>query len=298
MNLAEEIRKLKRERGAVILAHNYVRPEIQDIADFTGDSLELSIKARDSKAKVILFCGVRFMAETGKLLSPESTVLLPVSDAGCPMADRANGRQLADYRKAHPDDVIAAYVNTTADTKANVDVCCTSGNVEKIISAIPKEKKILFVPDKNLGANMVKKLSRPMSLWNGCCPVHDAVTPEMIRAARKKHPGAPVLVHPECRPEVVAEADFALSTGGILRKVHESSGTEFIIGTESGIIHRLMKENPGKKFYILEPEMICTDMKKITLRSVYESLRDMREQIELPADTAVRAVAPIEKMLR
>ena len=298
MTLTEEILKLKKERGAVILAHNYVRPEIQDIADFTGDSLELSIKAKEAKAPVIVFCGVRFMGETGKLLSPNSIVLLPNPDAGCPMAEMASAQAVRDYKKQNPDSMLVAYVNSTADVKAEVDICCTSGNSEKIISAIPSGKEIMFLPDRNLGANMNKKLGRSMKLWEGCCPVHDKVTVSMIEEARKEHPGAPVLVHPECRPEVVAAADHALSTGGILKFIRESEGKEFIIGTEQGILHRLRKENPGKKFYPLKPEMICEDMKKITLENVRDALRDLSGKVELPAEQMRKAVLPIEKMIK
>ncbi len=294
---AQEIETLRRERNAVILAHNYVTGDIQDIADFTGDSLELSIKAKEIKAPVIVFCGVRFMAETAKLLSPHSTVLLPNLYSGCPMADMADPSEVAAYRKANPDTVLVAYVNSTAEVKAQVDICCTSGNAEKIIRSIPPEKKIMFLPDRNLGANMRNKLKRPMELWEGFCPTHNKVTVEMLRSARALHPEAEVLVHPECTPEVVAEADESLSTGGILRHVRESSKTQFVIGTETGILHRLQKENPGKTFYPLKPEMLCPNMKKITLQEVADSLAEMRNVIELPPELMERAVLPIERML-
>ncbi len=295
--LIEEIKKLKAERNAVILAHNYVRGELQDIADFVGDSLELSIKAKNIHADVIVFCGVRFMAETAKLLSPASVVLLPNPDAGCPMADMALGEKVAKYKAEHPDTLIVAYVNTTADVKAHVDICCTSGNAEKIISSIPEDQKILFLPDRNLGGNLNRKLGRNMLLWPGFCPTHDRVTQQVIREARAAHPGVKVLVHPECDPDVVALADESLSTGGILRFVRESSDPAFIIGTESGILHRLQKENPDKSFYPLQPEMLCPNMKKLTLENVRDCLKDMAPQIELPADLMAAAVAPIEKML-
>lgn len=297
MNLIEEIKQLKAERNAVILAHNYVRPELQEIADFTGDSLELSIKAKNVKAETIVFCGVRFMAETAKLLSPDSVVLLPNPDAGCPMADMAAADAVAAYRAAHPEAFLVAYVNTTADVKAHVDLCCTSGNAEKIIAELPENQEILFLPDRNLGGNMNRKLDRKMDLWPGCCPTHDHVTPEMIAEARAAHPGAKVLVHPECAPEVVAAADEALSTGGILKFVRESSDKAFIIGTESGILHRLRKENPGKEFYPLQPEMICPDMKKITLENVRDCLKNMASRIELPEEILREAVKPIEAMI-
>lgn len=295
--LIEEIKRLKAERGAIILAHNYVRGELQDLADFVGDSLELSIKAKNAGAGVIVFCGVRFMAETAKLLSPQSVVLLPNPDAGCPMADMALAEKVAAYKAAHPDTVIVAYVNTTAEVKAHVDLCCTSGNAEKIIASIPEEREILFLPDRNLGGNLNRKLGRHMLLWPGFCPTHDRVTPEAIRAARAAHPGVKVLVHPECDPAVVALADEALSTGGILRFARESPDTAFLIGTESGILHRLRQENPGKKFYPIEPEMLCPNMKKITLENVRDCLQNMAPQVELSPEIMAAAVAPIEKML-
>ena len=297
LTLAEEIATLRKERNAVILAHNYVTSDIQDIADFTGDSLELSIKAKELKAGVIVFCGVRFMAETAKLLSPHSTVLLPNLYSGCPMADMADPSEVAAYKKANPDTVLVAYVNSTAEVKAQVDICCTSGNAEKIIRSIPADKKIMFLPDRNLGANMMNKLNRPMELWQGFCPTHNKVTVEMIREARRMHPEAKVLVHPECRPEIVAEADEALSTGGILRFVRESADRQFIIGTETGILHRLAKENPEQGFFPLRPEMLCPNMKKITLQEVADALAEMRNVIELPPELMARAVLPIERML-
>ncbi len=295
--IIREIEKLKAEKHAVILAHNYVDGNIQDIADFCGDSLELSIKAKQVSAPVIVFCGVRFMAETAKLLSPESTVLLPRSDAGCPMADMADAETVADYKAAHPDTVLVAYVNSTAAAKASVDICCTSGNVEKVLRSIPADREIMFLPDRNLGKNMMNKLDREMALWEGCCPVHNLVTAEIIAEARKAHPGALVLIHPECQESVAAAADAALSTGGILKYVRESDAKEFVIGTEKGILHRLIRENPGKTFYPLLPEIICTDMKKISLTDVRDALRDMKEQIELPEELMQKAVRPIEAML-
>ena len=297
MTLTEEILHWKKVRNAVILAHNYVRPELQDIADFTGDSLELSIRAKSVKAPVIVFCGVRFMAETAKLLSPDAVVLLPNPDAGCPMADMATAEQVRKYKKENPEAFLVAYVNSSADVKAEVDLCCTSGNAETIIGALPADRKVLFLPDRNLGGNMNPRLGREMVLWPGCCPIHDAVTPEAIRKARKEHPGSPVLVHPECRPEVLAEADQALSTAGILKFVRNSSDKSFIIGTEEGILHRLRKENPEKEFFPLLPPMVCADMKKITLEQVRDVLRDLSNQVELPERLMKDAVKPIEAML-
>ncbi len=298
MNIEQEIRKLRDERHAVILAHNYTAPEVQDIADFVGDSLELSRKAAECHAPVIVFCGVRFMAETAKILSPDSIVLHPNPHSGCPMADMADPEAVAKYRAEHPDTLVVAYVNTTAATKTAVDICCTSGNAEKVISALPKDQKILFLPDANLGANVAKKLNRPMDLWPGFCPTHNRIMPEQIEKARAAHPGAPVIVHPECPPATADLADQALSTGGMLKFVRESQEREFIIGTETGILHRMRKENPDKVFYPLDPEPLCPNMKKITLEDVLFALQDMKPQIELDADTIARARAPIDRMLQ
>ena len=297
MTLRDEILALKKEQGAVILAHNYVAGEIQDIADFCGDSLELSVKAKHVSAPVIVFCGVRFMAETAKILSPKAKVLLPRPDAGCPMADMASAADVRAMRRAHPGAVFCAYVNSTAETKAEIDICCTSGNVENVLASVPAEKEIVFLPDGNLGANMIRKTGRNMILWKGCCPVHDAVTPGMIRDARALHPGVEVLVHPECRPDVVKAADRALSTGGMLKYIRESSAKEFIVGTECGILHRLRRENPDKVFYTLKPELICADMKKLTLEDVLAALKTGREEIVLPEDVMKKALLPIERMI-
>ena len=295
--ISEKIRALKEKQGAVILAHNYVAPEVQDLADFVGDSLELSIKARDAKAGTIVFCGVSFMAETAKLLSPGSRVLHPVPGAGCAMADMAKAEDIAAWRKAHPGAVIVAYVNTTAAAKAEVDLCCTSANAEKVIRSIPEGKEILFLPDRNLGQNVMNSTGRKMELWPGFCPVHDGIGPDMIAAARKAHPKAVLFVHPECLPETVAAADMALSTGGMLRAVRESEAKEFIVGTEYGIIHRLKKENPEKIFHPLQPLPACGDMKKIRPEDVLRSLECGCGEVTLPADIMKKARLPVDRML-
>jgi quinolinate synthase len=237
------------------------------------------------------------MAETAKILSPDSIVLHPEPEAGCLMADMADPAEVAAYKKAHPETLLIAYVNTTAATKKEVDLCCTSGNAEKIISKLPANQEIMFLPDSNLGKNVSGTLDRPMQYWGGCCPIHDRITVADVEKARAAHPGALVLVHPECRPEVVAAADEALSTGGMLKFVQESAATDFIIGTECGIMHRLGKENPGKNFYTLDPVPVCEDMKKITLEKIATVLRDMSCRVELDADTIAQARRPIEKML-
>ena len=295
--LAAEIAELKERRNAVILAHNYTVPEVQDIADFVGDSLELSLKARDVDSPCIVFCGVSFMAETAKILAPESTVLNPVPEAGCRMADMATAEAVREYRRNHPDTVLVAYVNTTAAVKAEVDICCTSANAEKVVASIPAERRIMFLPDRHLGQNIIDKLNRPMELWPGYCPIHHAVTAEQIAAARRAHPGAEALVHPECPPETVAAADHSLSTGGMLRLVKSAPGTEFIVGTEYGILHRMNKENPGKRFYELEPRPCCGDMKLVSLEKIRDALRDNAPEVVLPRELMDRARGAIERML-
>ena len=255
------------------------------------------MKAKKYHADLMVFCGVRFMAETAKILSPDSRVILPNSTAGCPMADMAQVDEVRKYRKEHPDEVLVAYVNSSAAVKAQVDWCCTSGNVERVLNAIPADAKVMFLPDRNLGANMTAKLGRPMSLWSGCCPVHDHITLESIREARAAHPDAEVLVHPECRPMIVEAADAALSTGGMLRHVSESLFKEFIIGTELGIIHRMQRENPDKVFHPLLPQVVCPDMKKITLENVLAALQGKCEEIVLDPEIMAAALVPIERML-
>ena len=296
-DIISEIAELKAQRNAVILAHNYTLPEVQDLADFTGDSLELSLKARDVNAPCIVFCGVSFMAETAKILAPRSTVLNPDPCAGCRMADMADAAAVRNYKEQHPDTVLVAYVNTTAAVKAEVDICCTSANADRVVASIPKDKKILFLPDRNLGSNITGSLGRGMEFWPGCCPIHDGITAEHIAAARKLHPGATVLVHPECRPAVVAAADRALSTGGMLRFVKNSEVKDFVVGTEYGIIHRLEKENPGKRFYPLDPRPCCPDMKLVTLEKIRDALRDGKPEVVLPAELMDRARRAIERML-
>ncbi|MBR7145814.1 MAG: quinolinate synthase NadA [Lentisphaeria bacterium] len=295
--IVKRINDLRIKHNAVILAHNYVIGEVQDIADFVGDSLELSIKAAATQAPVIVFCGVSFMAETAKLLAPDSTVLLPEVSAGCPMADMASAEAVQALRKEHPDAVFVAYVNTTAAVKAEVDICCTSANAEKIVSSIPEDKEIVFLPDQNLGGNVMKNLNRKMILFPGYCPTHHRIEPAQLEAMRVKYPNAPIVVHPECPVEVTALADAALSTGGMLKYVKESPARQIIIGTESGIIHRLRKENPDKEFIALAPAPRCMNMKKITLESVLKSLEEMQTPVELPQALIERAKLPIERML-
>ncbi len=293
-----EINRLRRERRAVILAHNYELGEIQDIADFCGDSLELSIKAAETDAEVIVFCGVRFMAETAKILSPVKTVLLPVGHAGCDMADMVDAEGLRQLKAAHPGALVVCYVNSTAAVKAECDMCVTSSNALEIIGLLPPDREIIFVPDRNLGRYCMEKTGRRMILWDGCCPVHQRMTPEMVRRRKAEYPDAKLLMHPEAPLSVLELADAALSTGGILRHVRESAEREFIIATEIGILHRLQAENPDKRLIPLTEQAVCPHMKLVRLQDVLTSLRDNREVIEVPEPLRSRAELPIRRMLK
>ena len=295
--LTEEIAKLKKDRNAVILAHNYCRAEVQEAADFTGDSLELARRATEVEADVIVFCGVYFMAETAAILNPGKTVLIPDPTAGCPMADMITGAQLRELKAKHPGAKAVCYVNSTAEVKAECDICVTSGNAEKVMRTFPPEQEILFVPDQHLGGHIAGLLGRSYVLWPGYCPTHQAITPDRIAEARAAHPGAPVLVHPECARPVREAADYALSTGGMCKFARESDAKEIIVGTEVGILHRLRKENPGKSFYPVNERMVCPNMKKTTLENLAAALREMKTRVVVPEDISVRARRAIEAML-
>jgi len=298
MNLVEKIKKLKAEKNAVILAHNYQLPEVQDIADFTGDSLGLSIEASKTKADVIVFCGVYFMAETAKILSPQKTVLIPDKYAGCPMADMINAQQLRELKEKNPLAKVLCYVNTTAEVKAECDLCCTSANAVKMVREVLKDaKEIIFIPDKYLANYVSTQTGRDFITWQGYCPTHTVILPEDILREKELHPDAEVLVHPECTPQVISLADKTLSTEGMCKYVRGSKAKEIIIGTEKGIIHRLKKENPSKIFYPISAQAICPNMKKITLEKVLWSLEDMEYKIELPDDIIARARQSIQRML-
>ena len=296
-NIIKKIQKLKHERNAIILAHNYVLGEVQDIADFCGDSLELSRKAASIDEDVIVFAGVKFMAETAKILSPGKTVLHPVAASGCAMARMATAEKVKEIKKQYPEAVTVCYVNSTAEVKAEVDICCTSGNAEKVISSIPENKQIIFLPDQNLGANIAKRLNREMILWDGFCPTHMRITCDMIKRRKKEFPNAKVIVHLECQPEIAKIADAAQSTAGMLEYVKNSSAKEFIIGTEIGMIHRLRKENPDKIFISLSEQAVCMDMKMIELKDILNSLENMENEIKLDSAIIKRAKQPITKML-
>jgi quinolinate synthase len=295
--IVERINKLRKEKNAVILVHNYQLGEVQDIGDYVGDSLGLSIEAKNAECDVIVFCGVRFMAETAKILSPDKTVLLPVAEAGCPMADMATAEQLRKYKKEHPGVVAVAYVNSTAELKTEVDICCTSANAEKVVASIPKGKEIIFLPDKNLGANVARALNRKLMLWPGFCPTHMRISKEMINQRKKEFPDAVVMVHPECEPEIVEMADVALSTGGMLKFARETGAKQIIVGTELGIIHRLKIENPGKIFIPVSEQAICPNMKLIELHDVLNALENMEHEIILVPQIIEKARASIERMI-
>jgi quinolinate synthase len=298
LEIREKIDKLKKERKAVILAHNYQLPEVQDIADFVGDSLELSIKASQTDAEVIVFCGVHFMAETAKILSPEKTVLLPARDAGCPMADMITAEQLRALKAEHPGAKTICYVNTSAEVKAECDLCCTSANAVRMAGEVLKEApEIIFVPDRYLAAFVARQTGRAFIVWPGFCPTHAKILPEHIHAARALHPGAVVMVHPECRPEVSELADMTISTGGMMRYAKETEAREIIVGTEPGIIHRLKKENPDKLFYPVSDSVVCPNMKRTTLEKILWVLEDMENQINVPEEIAARARRCIDAMM-
>lgn len=296
-DMLKYLAELTRKRNAVILAHNYQRPEVQDVGDFVGDSLDLSRRAAETEAEVIVFCGVHFMAETAAILCPRKTVLMPDVNAGCPMANMLTVRELGAMKAAHPGAVVVTYVNSSAAVKAESDICCTSANAARIVDSIPRNKEIIFVPDRWLGDYVSKQLKREMILAKGYCPTHQRILPEFIERARKEHPGAKVIVHPECTAEVVGMADAVGSTSQILKYCKESGEKEFIIGTETGILHRLGKENPGKRFYAASPVSDCPNMKLTTVEKIIWSLEDMETRITVEADVAVRARAAIERML-
>lgn len=295
--LSKEIRRLKRERDAVILAHVYQRPEVQDVADFVGDSLGLSQQAAAAGAKVIIFCGVHFMAESASILSPEKIVVLPEEHAGCPMADMVDTVQLERKKQEMPDAVVVCYVNTSAEVKAECDIACTSANAVKIVQSLPPEQPVLFVPDKNLGRFMASQTGREITVWEGYCHVHDRITVEDIQKAKAEHPQALVLLHPECKPEVLALADKVASTTGMINFARKSSAREFIIGTESGILHQLHKGTPDKQFYMASTNLLCPNMKKTTLESVHRALVTLQPRVEVPEDVREKAARCLERML-
>jgi quinolinate synthase len=295
--LIRRIRERARERNAVLLAHNYQIAEVQDAADFVGDSLELSQKAAAATADVIVFCGVHFLAETAAILAPRKTVLLPDPQAGCPMADMVTGPEIRAWKARYPGRPVVCYVNTPAEVKAECDVCCTSANALRVVESLP-DREVLFAPDRNLAAFVARRTTKKIIAWDGFCYVHNNILPRDVRAAKERHPEAEVWAHPECRPEVLDLADRVLSTGQMVREAPGAAVREVILATEPGIIHRLERDNPGKAFYAAHPTIQCVNMKKITLPKVLLALEDMVYRIEVPPDIADRARGAIEKMVR
>ncbi|MFC1482854.1 quinolinate synthase NadA [Candidatus Margulisiibacteriota bacterium] len=297
MDYAKEIQKLKKEQNAILLVHNYQRPEIQDIADILGDSLGLAKEAAVTKNDMIVFCGVKFMAETAKILSPDKLVVTPRIDATCPMAHMITEDDVLEMKKKYPNAVVVSYVNTTAEVKAVTDVCCTSANAVKVVQNV-KAQQIIFTPDKNLAAYVQRFTDKQIIPWEGYCYVHQKMRKEEIIEAKKKYPEAVVLVHPECDPEVIDSADEVLSTSGMVKFAKVSNKKQFLIGTEEGLIYRLKKENPDKEFYSAGTAKTCLNMKKITIEDVYNALKNKQYEITLPDDIMKKAKNSLDEMLK
>ncbi len=295
--LIEKIERLKKQRHAVILAHNYQRAEIQDLADFCGDSLGLSIEASKTDAEVIVFCGVRFMAETAAILSPDKTVLLPDKAAGCPMADMIDAEQVRKLKAEHPEALVVCYVNSSAEVKAESDYCCTSSNAVEVVRSLPPDREIIFVPDQHLGQFVVDRTGRKMVLWPGYCTTHITITDDDIHRAKQQHPDAIVLMHPECSEPSKKLADQLLSTGQMLNFVRNSEARRFIVATENGIIHALRKQNPQAEFFPVTERAVCPNMKRITVDKLIASLEDMRYVVKVPPGIASRARRALDRMV-
>lgn len=292
-----EIRKLKKERNAVILAHNYQRAEVQEVADYTGDSLGLSRIAAKVDEPVIVFCGVSFMAETAKLLSPDKTVLLPDINAGCPLANMLTVRELRALKQKHPNAVVVTYVNSSAAVKAESDYCCTSANASTVVAAVPEDREIIFAPDKNLGRWAEKQTGRKMIIWQGFCPTHQKIRLSDVEQKRKEFPDAKIVVHPECAEDVCDAADFVGSTSAMVRFAEETDARQIVVGTEIGMLHPLRKAGPDKEFIPLSELADCPNMKLVTLEKIIWSLEDMVEKIDVPADIAAKANKAIRRMV-
>jgi quinolinate synthase len=295
--LIEQIEKLKTARNAVILAHNYQPGEIQDLADFTGDSLGLSIRASETDADVIVFCGVLFMAETAAILSPGKTVLLPEKSAGCPMADMITAEQLRHLKKENPDAVVVCYVNSSAEVKAESDYCCTSANAVEVVDSLPEDEQIIFVPDRHLGQFVAERTGRKLILWPGYCTTHVFITVDDIKASRAKYPNAIVMAHPECTEPVKDISDELLSTGQMLKFAAKREAKQFIIATETGIIHTLKKQNPESEFFPASERAICPNMKKITIDKVISSLENMQYKVTVDETVRLKAKKALERMV-
>jgi quinolinate synthase len=295
--IIKKINDLRKRKNAIILAHNYQLGEVQDIADFVGDSLDLSQSAAKTNAEVIVFCGVHFMAETASILCPEKKILLPDIGAGCPMANMITAERLLEKKKEFPNAVVVCYVNSSADVKAESDVCCTSANAVKVVEKFADAKDIIFIPDQYLGNFVSARTNRKMILWPGFCPTHMKIQPGDIKRLKMEYPEAMVVVHPECKPEVIALADEALSTSGIIKFAQKTQARDIIVGTEIGIIHRLKKENPDKRFIPASEQAICPNMKKITLEKVLWALEELAPEVKVPEGIRLKAKTAVEKML-
>lgn len=300
--IIRRIRQIKQEKNAVILAHYYTRPEVQDVADYLGDSLGLSQEAGKTSADIIVFCGVHFMAETASIISPQKKVLIPVPDAGCSLAEGVNGKDLATWKQRNPDGLVVSYVNTTAEVKAHTDYCCTSSNALKVVRNLPEGKKVLFGPDRNLGKYIQRVTGRDMGVWNACCCVHQPVDADMVLQALDRYPEADVLIHPEAscsHDERVLNhpRTFMYSTAGILKHAKESPKKQFVIATELGTLHQLRKDNPEKEFIPVHSGLICTEMKKITLENLLEALEKERYEVRVPQAVREQAIIPIQRMI-
>lgn len=294
--LKQAIRDLLKERNAVLLAHNYMRDEVQEIADITGDSLGLSQEAAKTSADLIVFCGVHFMAESAAILSPGKTVLLPRLDAGCPMADMITAENLRRFKSERPGVPVVTYVNSSAEVKAESDICCTSANALKVVNSLP-DKEIIFTPDRNLGHYVSQFTDKKFHLWDGYCPTHERLKPEAVIELKKNHPDALFICHPECNPAVTALADHACSTSGMYDYCKKSPAKEFIIGTEAGILYRLKAENPGKKFILASPALICPNMKLTSLEDILASLQTMRPVVKVEESVRLRAKTALDRMI-
>jgi len=295
--LLKKIKRLKDTHRAVILAHNYQQAEIQDLADFTGDSLALSVQAARTDAEVIVFCGVKFMAETAVILSPQKTVLLPDRFAGCPLADMITAKQLRELKQKHSDALVVCYVNSPAEVKAESDYCCTSSNAVELVNSLPPDKPIIFVPDRHLGQFVAEKTKRDLILWPGYCHVHVLITEDDIKNAKAKYPDAVVMAHPECTEPVKGLSDKILSTGQMLKFVEKSAAKKFVIATEIGIIHALKKQNPDAEFFPASNRAVCPNMKKITLDKIVASLENMQYKVTVPEDIRVKAKKSLDRMI-
>ena len=294
----DRIAELKKIKKAVILAHTYQPGEVQELADYVGDSYGLSVEASRAEADILIFCGVRFMAETAHILNPGRKVILPAPSAGCPMADMIDTKGLREMKAANPDKLVMCYVNSTAEIKALSDVCCTSSNAVRIASKLPKDKGIIFVPDRHLGTFIQEQTKREMIFWDGFCPIHAQIEPAMINEARKAHPNAVVLIHPEAPRESRILCDHALSTGGMCDFVAESKNSEFVIATELGMIHTLQKANPDKKFYPLSSKLLCPDMKAITPKLILDVLEGKAgEEVTMSEDVRLKARVSLDRMM-